>query len=328
MKKLSVVILIGGVALAGVAVWWLKGPRDHREGLVLQGNVDVRQADFSFKVAGRIAQIEVQEGDRVRAGQVIARLERPDYEADLAAAAASRRQAEAELAELVNGSRPQEIEQARAAVAEDEALLVNLRLTHHRQQDLLRTGDAARAAFDQAEANLRQGEARLANARASLALAVEGARRERIDAARAQLDQASAQQLLAERHLGDTSLTVPEEGVVLSRVREPGTVVNVGDVICSVVLIRPVWIRVYVGEPDLERVHPGKAVDVVTDGGRHYAGKIGYVSPLAEFTPKTVQTPEQRAELVYRLRVVVETPDDALRQGMPVSVRLAGPDAP
>ncbi len=161
-----------------------------------------------------------------------------------------------------------------------------------------------------------------ANARATLALAVIGPRQKRIDAAKGQQDAARAQQTLARRHLADTTLIVPEEGVVLARVREPGTVVNVGDVVCTVVLSHPTWIRAYVTEPDLERVHPGMAAEIVTDGGHRYQGRVGYVSPLAEFTPKTVQTPEQRAELVYRLRVIVESADDGLRQGMPVTVRL------
>jgi HlyD family secretion protein len=105
-------------------------------------------------------------------------------------------------------------------------------------------------------------------------------------------------------------------------VHEPGTIAAPGDVVFSIVLTHPTWVRAYVAEPSLERVHPGMIAEVRTDGGKAYRGKVGYVSPLAEFTPKTVQTLEQRAELVYRLRVVVDHADESLRQGMPVTVSL------
>jgi HlyD family secretion protein len=230
--------------------------------------------------------------------------------------------AEASLAELLHGSRPEEIDQARAQVSDGEAALVNARLTFKRQQSLVKNADTPQANYDLALASVQQAEAHLANSKAALALAVQGPRIERIDAARGQLAQSRAALALAEQHLADTRLTAPEDGVILARVHEPGTIVAVGDVVYSIVLTHPTWIRAYVAEPSLERIHPGMAAEVRTDGGKIYPGKIGYISPLAEFTPKTVQTPEQRAELVYRLRVVVEQADDSLRQGMPVSVHF------
>jgi HlyD family secretion protein len=312
-------LLLIAAALLG---WvWLRDDRGPGP-LVLQGNVDIRQADLGFKVAGRIRALVAEEGDKVAAGQLLAELEPSDYEADLDLVHGQVSVAEANLAELLHGSRPEEIEQARALVNDSEAALVNARLTYKRQQELLRSGNTPQSSYDLASAALQQAEARLVSAKAALSLSVQGPRIERIDAARGQLAQSRAAQLLSEQRLADTRLVAPEEGVILARVREPGTIAAVGDVVFTIDLTHPTWIRVYVAEPNLERVHPGMTVEVKTDGGKTYPGKVGYISPLAEFTPKTVQTPEQRAELVYRLRVVVEHADESLRQGMPVSVRL------
>ncbi len=311
------------LAAAAIGGWaWLRGGGAPGP-LVLQGNVDVRQADLAFKVAGRIRQLAVEEGDTVAAGQPLAELERTDFEADLAQVRGQVATAEAGLAELLHGSRPEEIEQARAQVSDGEAALVNARLTFKRQQELLKSGNTPQSNYDQALALLQQAEARLANAKAALSLAVQGPRSERIDAARGQVAQSRAALALAEQRLADTRLTAPEDGVILARVREPGTIAAVGDVVYSMVLTHPTWIRAYVAEPSLERLHPGMTAEIRTDGGKSYRGKVGYISPLAEFTPKTVQTPEQRAELVYRLRLVVEQADESLRQGMPVSVYFA-----
>ncbi|PKU23138.1 efflux RND transporter periplasmic adaptor subunit [Telmatospirillum siberiense] len=310
--------MILAVSAAGAWIWLHDAKRTAP--LVLQGNVDVRQADLAFKVSGRIHRLAVEEGDKVTAGQVLAELETADFEADLAQVRGQLAVAEANLAELLHGSRPEEIDQARAQVNEGESALVNARLTFRRQQDLLRTGNTPQSGYDQALAQQQQAEARLAGAKAALALAIQGPRTERIEAARGQVAQSRAAVALAEQHLSDTRLLAPEDGVILSRVREPGTIAAAGDVVFTSVLTHPTWIRAYVAEPSLERIHPGMAAAVRTDGGKTFNGRVGYISPLAEFTPKTVQTPEQRAELVYRLRVVVDQADESLRQGMPVSV--------
>lgn len=315
-------ILLGAIlvlsASAGAWTWLRDGEKAGP--LVLQGNVDVRQADLAFKVAGRIQRLSVEEGDKVSAGQLLAELEATDFEADLAQARGQLAVAEATLSELLNGSRPEEIDQAQALVTEGEAALVNARLTFRRQQELLKTGNTPQSSFDQASAALQQAEARLAGAKAALALVVRGPRVERIDAARGQVEQSRATLALARQRLADTRLMAPEDGVILSRVHEPGTIAAAGDVVFTSVLTHPTWIRAYVAEPSLERIQPGMAAEVRTDGGKIFRGRVGYISPLAEFTPKTVQTPEQRAELVYRLRIVVEQADLSLRQGMPVSV--------
>ena len=134
----------------------------------------------------------------------------------------------------------------------------------------------------------------------------------------------------AEQHLADAQLLAPADGVVLTRAVEPGAILAAGAPVFTVSLRTPVWARIYVSETDLGRIAPGRAVLLYTDArpDRPYHGQIGFVSPTAEFTPKNVETPDLRTALVYRARVVVADPDTALRQGMPVTVRLATEAAP
>lgn len=145
--------------------------------------------------------------------------------------------------------------------------------------------------------------------------------------AKATLDQAEAVLSIALTNLHDTEIFAPTDGTILTRIREPGTVVNVADPIYSLSVLSPVWIRAYVTEPQLGLIFPGMEAEITTDtpGGKTYKGHIGFISPVAEFTPKTVQTTSLRTDLVYRLRVIADNPDYSLKQGMPVTVRLIQP---
>ena len=143
----------------------------------------------------------------------------------------------------------------------------------------------------------------------------------------ANLKEAEAALGVAQTNLQDTELYAPSDGTILTRIREPGTVVREADPIYTLSLVSPVWVRAYVSEPQLGLIHPGMRATVYTDtpGGNVYRGHIGFISPVAEFTPKTVETTQLRTDLVYRLRVIVDNPDHGLRQGMPVTVKLSLP---
>jgi HlyD family secretion protein len=159
-----------------------------------------------------------------------------------------------------------------------------------------------------------------------------GFRKEDIEGARAQLANSEAALQIAMRQRADAELLAPNTGVILTRVREAGAIVNAGETVFVLSLTTPVWIRTYVSEPDLGRVKPGQEVVVRIDtpGVPPTKGRIGFISTTAEFTPKTVETRELRTALVYRLRIVADDPTGVLRQGMPVTVSLAptppGPD--
>ena len=214
------------------------------------------------------------------------------------------------------------MQQAQARVKEAEAAFRNA------QRESTASSTCSRPAHQRNGARRGAGAARpdrrrdLAAQREALALASEGFRSEEISASRAELAAAVAQRSQAETQLADTELFAPSDGVVLSRIREPGSIVPMGAPVYSLSLRDPVYVRAYVGEPDLGKFAPGTTVEVATDSSdKRYHGQIGYVSPRAEFTPKSVETTELRTDLVYRLRIVVADADDGLRQGMPVTVQ-------
>jgi HlyD family secretion protein len=313
------VLLIAGLATRGFGQF---GPHQPKE-LALSGNVDIRQVDLGFRVAGRIAEIPFDEGARVSAGAVLARLDAAPYEA---AAAATRAQVgvnAAELAKLRNGNRAQDIAQAVALLDQAQATLSRTKADFERYATLVRTDAVSRSSYDLAREAYQTAQGKVAAATEALSLQRAGARQEDIDTAAAQLSLAKAQSDKADTDLADTVLRAPNDGVILTRAREPGAIVQSGDTLVTLTIDRPMRVRAYVDESDLGRISPGMAVEVTTDSNtKTYHGSIGYIAPTAEFTPKTVQTRDLRTDLVYRLRVIVDDPDDGLRQGQPVTVRI------
>lgn len=327
MSKLalrSLGLAVVAVVLTGAIWWWMRGPSDNG-GLVLSGNVEVRQANLGFKVGGRIKALRVDEGTTVSEGQSLAELDRVYFQDSIAQLKAQRDQLKANLAKLENGNRPEEIAQAEASVAEREASLANAQITLERAESLFKSATGTRKAYDDAIAANRQAVAQLNSARQALILMKAGFRKEDIEAARAQLANGEAALQIAERQLADAELLAPNRGTILTRVREAGAIVNPGETVFVLSLTSPVWVRTYVSEIDLGRVRPGQEVAIKTDTPEIPAmkGRIGFISTTAEFTPKTVETRELRTALIYRMRIVVDDPKGVLRQGMPVTVIIA-----
>ena len=317
------VALLLFASAAGGGGWYYFEHRQKNDGrLVLQGNIDVRQVNLAFKVEGRIETLNVDEGDPVKAGQVLATLDKRYFDDDLRLARARRDNQKAVLERLEHGSRPEEIAEAKAAVAERLATRDNARLVLERREALMKRGSVTREEYDNARTALKEAEARLKTTQESLRLAVIGPRQEDIDAARAQLRAEEASVSQAERRLADSDLFAPEPGEILTRARERGAIVSPGETVFTLTLSSPVWVRTYVNETDLGRVQPDMPAYVRTDSapGKLYRGQVGFISPTAEFTPKSVETRELRTDLVYRLRILVDNPDGGLRQGMPVTV--------
>lgn len=326
MTKRRLVLISALVSGAAVIIVWFVARSSNEGPGQLYGNVDIREVDLGFRVGGRIMTVVVDEGDRVDQGEALATLDPEPLREEVAAAEADVAQARAELSRLEAGARPQEVEQAAAAVSERRATLENARKTLARRQMLAESGAVSTQDLDAARTAVSEAEARLASAEETLALAEAGFRDEEVSAGRAALMRVEAQLATARRRLRDATLEAPASGVVLSRVREPGAIVSEGATVFTLSLENPVWVRAYVPEPQLGEVWPGRSVSVRTDAGEAYRGQIGFVSPTAEFTPKNVQTEELRTSLVYRLRVVVHAPDNSLRQGMPVTVSLRDDD--
>ncbi len=323
MKRLPVVVVVL-VVLAGAA--WLLAQRlaASPDPGTLYGNVEIRQVDLAFEIEGKLVTMPKREGDRVSPGETVAEVDPATYQNATALAEARRDAAKAQLDELLAGTRPEDIDQARANYAAAQASLANAQATFARQKDLAARNVSSQQQLDDSRMALDSAAAHLAQTRAAMVEAINGPRIQDIDASKANLRAAEATLELSRTELARTSLIAPGAGTVMTRVIEPGTVVLPAAAVYSIAIDGEVWVRAFAPEPLLARLAPEAPVALSTDAGRSYRGHIGYVSPAAEFTPKTVETPELRTQLVYRLRIRVENPDDGVRQGMPVTIHLAG----
>ncbi len=318
-----VVVAVIVVIVVGLLSWWLLRDGKDDATLRLYGNVDIREVELSFRQPGRLASMAFDEGDAVAAGKVVAQLDAQPYREKLAAAEAGLDAAKAGLDKLRTGNRPQEIAQAQDSVRQAQAGLVQADRNFSRQDALLSSGASSQRTVDAARATRDQAAAQLASAKSALSLARDGFRSEDVAAGQAQVAAAEATLAQARTALADTRLVAPSDAIVIARVREPGSMVASNTPVYSLSLGNPVYVRAYVSEPDLGRIAPGTSVRVHTDSSdKVYRGQVGFISPRAEFTPKTVETTDLRTDLVYRLRVVVADADQGLRQGMPVTVDI------
>jgi HlyD family secretion protein len=324
VKRILAVFLILATAAGSWYLWHTSRVAHNNTPPTFHGNVDIREVRLGFRIGGKVRDVLKEEGDEVRAGDVVARLDAEPFQNAVDQAEAETRVIEARLTELRNGARPEDIEQARKNLAATEAAYENARLIFERQSRLVASGAVARQDFDTARSTFEAARARWGSAKAALDLLLAGTRAEQIRQAEASLEAARAALSQARTQLADTQLTAPEAGIALTRVVEPGSIVQAGSTALTVSLVSPVRVRAYAPEPQLGLVHPGRKVLVFTDSRPEpYQGRIGDVSPRAEFTPKSVETEELRTALVYRFRVVVLDADQGLRQGMPVTVKLA-----
>ena len=328
-KKALVTALVVVAVLAigyGLLRYW-EQPKADPNRLLLYGNVDLRQIELAFNNSERLAEVLVQEGDRVSRGQVLARLDTSRLKAQEATAAATVQGQQAMVQKLHAGSRPEEVAQAQANVASAKADLVNADQTWRRLSSLggLTAGRAiSQQDLDGAKAALGVARARVTVQEKALDLAVIGPRQEDIAQGEAQLRADQTQLDLLRLKLTDADLVSPTDAQVRSRLLEPGEMVSPQRPIFNLAITDPKWIRAYVSETDLGRVHPGTKTTISADGfpGRTFSGWIGFISPVAEFTPKPVETVELRSSLVYEIRVFVRDPQDDLRLGMPATVSL------
>jgi len=326
---LGALALIIVLAMLATYLWRQRGANDPSAAFSLSGNVDVHQVELAFRVSGRISAVKVQEGDKVGAGQVLAELDPVPFRTDVDSAKADLAQAQAQLDKTRRGFRVEEVAQARANAAQRAADLENARVTLRRQEQLVAAGLVTHQQIDDAQARVHMSEAALAASREQLALELRGSRIEDIEAQEATVASAQARLEKAQTALADATLLAPSEGIISVRARELGAIVQAGQTVYTLTLNEPVWIRAYVSQPRLGRIKPGMPVKVTIDSmpGRQYDGTVGFISPEAEFTPKTVQTEQVRDDLVYRIRVIASDPDNVFRQGMPVTVLIAAAPA-
>ena len=314
---------------AALAILVLASAACHRRGgetLKLSGNIEVVQVDVSFRTAGKVLERPVDEGYRVQRGQLIARLDARDLEQQVAQTRAAEATARAALAELLAGSRPEEIAVSRAALEQAVADLKRLEPDEDRMRDLRTKGILSQRDYEATHASFVAAKAKVDQARQQFVLVQKGPRREEIDQAKAKCDQAHQALLLAQTQLGYATLAAPSDGVILSKNVEPNEYVAPGTSVVTMADLSQVWLRAYLEEPDLGRVKVGQRATVTTDTwpGRRYEGRVSFISQEAEFTPKGVQTQKERVKLVYRVKIDVPNPALELKPGMPadVSIRL------
>jgi len=292
--------------------------------LKISGNIEATEVDVGFKIAGRITDLEIQEGDWVERGKFLARLDDEDLRNRLGVAQATLGSAQARLNKLLGGTRPEEIREAEAVVRQAQYDLENKQNAFERMKALYERRVISKELFDNAEAGYKIATASLERAKENYELVKQGPRKEDIEDAKAQVEQARASVKLTETQLGYTVLYSPISGVVLVKSGEIGEVVNPGTPILTLADIDHVWLKGYVEETDLGKVTWGQEVIVTTDlhPPKEYKGEISFISSQAEFTPKSIQTEKERVTLVYRIKINLSNPDRELKPGMPADGRI------
>ena len=315
------------IAVIIVAIVWQQTSTEKT--VTLYGNVDIRTVNSSFRVSGRLVALLKDEGALVQKGTLLAKLDNEPYQIEHQKAVANLASTQAQLALYLAGYRQEEIAQAKAQVQQFQAAYDYAESNYQRQLKLINTAAISKDQFDSSKTQYHQAKANLQSAQDKLAQLETGFRVEEIDTAKANVALAQAMLQQAELNLKDAELIAPTNGTILTRAIEEGTLVNAGTPVYAISLASPIWIRAYVDEVNLSQVEPGQRVYIYIDGrNQPYFGKIGFISPTAEFTPKTVETEQLRTNLVYRLRIQVNengegSADNQLRQGMPVTIKLA-----
>ena len=290
----------------------------------LSGTVDAREVALAFQVGGRLLSLHVDEGDAVKRGQPIAELDPVDYQLALQRAQAEAASAKMVLAALQAGTRPQALRVAEAAVVQAQSELQFADAELKRTTSLAPQQLASQEQLDQTQLRYNVASSALDQSRHNLDLLREGARREDIERARADLAARQAALASAQRMLDYNKLITPVDGVISLRMVEAGQVVGAGQAVLRVTELSKPWVRTYLRESDLARVKLGQPAKVHVDGlpDKTFEGRLSFISPEAEFTPKTVETRELRVDLVYLVKVEVDNPNGLLKVGMPADVML------
>ncbi len=290
--------------------------------LKIYGSIDLRTVNLAFEESGRIARVQVTEGAHVKAGEILAQLDDTRYRIALETAEAQVGVAQKELDLLLAGSRQEEIDAARAQLAAAQASAKLAQRTCSRET---RLGDATtRLRVDEACSQARVSAAQEEAARKELDLLLAGTRIEQIDVSRANLRLAQASLADARRALSNCTLRAPSEGVIRTRLKEAGDMVSASVPVYEMALMEPMWARAWIDEVNLGRIAPGAHVAVRVDSypDKTFDAVVGFVSTVAEFTPKTVQTEDLRTSLVYEVRATISDPEGLLRLGMPVTMEI------
>ncbi len=323
MKHVGMVALLT-LVLAGPGCGHRKDPSV----IPASGQIEATEVRLSTKVGGVLLDFPETEGDPVRAGQVVARVDTTDVALQLAAARADREQAEADLDLREAGSRPEEIAQAQAQVERARADLDGADRDLARMQALLESGSGTAKSRDDARTRRDIASAALDQAREQLRQRKNGSRPQEIEGSRARLHGAEARIAQLAQQIRDAALASPIDGVITEKLAERGELLAPGTAVCVITDLAHPWLTAYVSEPDLARIRLGQEAEVLAGSGVARTGRIGYISPQAEFTPKNVQTREERTRLVFKIKIELDNRDGLFKPGMPAEARLRAATAP
>ena len=324
-KELKVLIPLIICVIVGITYYVFMQKTTDLKKLMVSGNIEVTTVNAGFKLAGRVAERLVEEGGRVQQGDLLATLDTVDLQLNVANAAAKVGAAQAALNQLKNGSRIQDVNAAQAALRSARADEGNAKTNYQRIAQLFYQQAVSAQTRDQSETAYAMAKAKADQLEQQLGLVQEGPRQEEIDVGMAQLDQSKQALLLAQAQLSYGQLFSPVTGLVLSKNVEAGEYVSAGTPIVTIGKLDQVWLKAYIPENELGRVKIGQPVTITTDTfpGKIYKGILSFISSEAEFTPKNIQTTEERVKLVYRIKVTIDNPDLELKPGMPADAVIA-----
>jgi HlyD family secretion protein len=333
MKRVIPVVILLAAAIAAAVYFYprfVSKPAPTNQ-LALSGNIEAHESLVGFKVPGRIVELPVEEGQQVEQGALLARLDDADYRQKVRIDEAGVRVRETNLALTLAGTREQEKKASHQSVLDAQADFDQKKLDNDRAQQLFSRDEISTQERDLAATALKRADAALKAAQQRYSEALEGSRKEDIAIAQANLKQASANLGLSRVNLEYTTLRAPSAGVVTVRQAELGEVVSEGSPVVTVADLDHIWLRAYIAETDLGKIHWGQEAVVTTDTwpGKQYHGRISFIASNAEFTPKSVQTFKERVTLVYRIKIDIDNPNHELKPGMPADARIdigaAGP---
>jgi HlyD family secretion protein len=290
------------------------------------GHIEATEVRLSAKTPGRLLEAPFREGEKVVAGQSVGVVETTDQEHQLERARAETAAAESQLQLLLEGTRREDLRRAEEALAQARAELDAARRDLTRLEGLADRGTATQKARDDARTRREIAERAVAGATAELDKLIAGPRRQEIESARARAAAARAAAASVEQQITDATITAPRDGVITTRIAEPGEVLGMGSPIAILTALDQPWLTVWVDEPHLAAVHIGDPVEVRVDGDqRIFEGRVQFIADTAEFTPKNVQTPDERAKLVFRVKIDLENPDGVFKPGMPADAYFKRP---
>ena len=322
-KKLTIALIILLISFISYKIYsniFLKNENN----LTFYGNIDTRTVNVGFRFLGKIENITKDEGEIVKKDEVLVKLDTASLEKSLEELNEKIFASKLELSKLQTGYRQEEILEAKAAMEEAIENLNKTKDTYNRQTNLFKTKSTSEENFTISQLNYKQALATLDKAKALYELRKNGYRDEDIKIQESNLKSLEIQAEKLKIDLNDSVIKAPVDGVILTRFKEIGAITNAGESILEIAKTDEFWVRAYIDEKNLGNIKPGLKMSVQTDSrSENYEGVIGFISPVAEFTPKNIETQELRADLVYSFRVIVKNPDDKIRQGMPVTLKIA-----